>query len=617
MSGDARELLSSPLARALFAGQYKEILRATIDSAEGKHPPGDTPLVIGALVFSGRQEEAIAVHRWYAREHGDDRDVRVASLFFLSVGECRSGRYQAAIAHCREAVRAAQSSDPLQGFFLHQAIGLLRHFTGRMSSAARHASLARQRATEARFSYGRMLALDLLGHSVATKGDVHAGVTLLEQSAELAEALGLLENAGAPRTGAIVHRARYGVSVTNPRKELTDYVDTLRPEDSYARRMVLSELAIQHALAGAGDAASTTIDAASRIALPDGDRRARIRRLIAEGVVAGLGQGHEAARAKFDTAAAHLDAELDDALEVELLWGRAVASGLDVFDADDAARARVAVLATRTGIARARFLAARREERRHLDSLAEDKLASLLEAVQRGPDEARHRLTSEGSWGLLPFAYGQTPARRIHLLHDFALLILEEKGNVVPLEMPGAVLVSLLCAIAAGPVSKEDLVRRVWRMKVYRSERHDALVHTAASRLRNALGSWASWIRITDQGYALADGVEIHEDRADPETVGSMPPGPLPSERPPPPRPSEPPSWSPSVETKPRSATEERRDAVLAALAQEPLSTSEIAAKLKTSEMTAFRVLTTLASEGLVERTGQGKRTRYRLPASA
>src|SRR5215470_13497290 len=101
------DVFRSALARQLFAGNYKAVLRATIDSPRGASTPEETPLVVGALVFSGRQDDALALHRWWTKEHGDDRTVRVASQFFLSVGECRGGRYPSAIACCRDAARAA------------------------------------------------------------------------------------------------------------------------------------------------------------------------------------------------------------------------------------------------------------------------------------------------------------------------------------------------------------------------------------------------------------------------------------------------------------------------------------------------------------------------------
>jgi len=609
MTARDHDLLRSPLSKSLYAGHYKDVLRATIDSADGRHAPGDTPAVVAALVFSGRQDEAAAVHRWWTREHGDDAVVAVADLFFLSVGECRTGRYQEAIARCREAVRAADPRDPLQGFFAHQAIGLLRHFTGRIPSAVQHATRARQLAAEARFSYGRMLALDLLGYSLTAKGDVHAGIALLEQSAELAEALGLVENAGAPKTAATVLRARYGLAAGDPRKELSDCVAALAPEDSYSRRMVLSEVAAQHAFGGEATKAAEAIEAASRIALPDGDRRAKTRRLIAEAVVAGLGQGPDAADAKLRAARALLDPTLDDALEVEIWWARAITHGLDAMDADPVVRARVALLAARTGMGRARFLAASADARASLELLADDKLASLLAALQRDKEEARHRITSEHSWGFLRFVYGHPPGRRVYLLHDLALLVVEEAGNVAPLDMPGSVLVALLCAIAAGPVTKEELVQRVWKMKVYRPERHDALVHTATSRLRNAMGRAGAWITSTDHGYALAEGVVIHDDRGADVRDETIADG---SARPPPPSDGD---AEPARSRSRHKAVDERRAVVLGALErEESMSTLDVARALHASEMTAFRVLSALVAEGVVLRTGQGKRTRYRRP---
>ena len=333
---------------------------------------------------------------------------------------------------------------------------------------------------------------------------------MLEQAAELArDALGLVDNAGAPRNARTANSARYLVAGSSTSEELAELVASLPPEDAYARHMLLSELAVQHALAGDGPRAAQCLGEASLIALPDGDRRARVRCLLAEAIVTGLGRGPETAREKRDAAAALLEPALDDALAVEIHWARALVEGLGPFD--EAPPDGLAELARRTRASRAAFLAASADARRSAQATGEDRLAQLLDALTRDRDEALHRIVSEGLWGLLPRLYGHAPGRRLYLLHDRALLVVEDHGTVTPLEMPGAVLVTLLGALAEGPSPKEQLVQRVWRMRVYRPERHDACAHRGVAA-RNALGPWGRGC-IMEQGTARRR-VAIHEDRA-------------------------------------------------------------------------------------------------------
>ncbi|MBX3261467.1 MAG: winged helix-turn-helix transcriptional regulator [Labilithrix sp.] len=601
MATTSQRLLESPLCERIFAGRYTELLKETVDSPAGAYAPLDTPFVVGALAFSGRQDEAVAAFRWWAKEHGDDATVRVASHFFLGLGECRSGRYASAIAHARAAVAASERGEALHAFFAHQTIGLLRHFTGRARSAARHAAKARQAALEARFPYGRMLALDLLGHALVLEGQIHAGMSVLEQSAELASSLGLVANAGAPRTAVAAYSARFGVAGFDAPKVLTELVAAVKPEDAYSRRMLLSELAIQQAFAGDGQAARDSIDEAARIALPDGDRRAKVRLLVADAIVLGLSRGAAAAREKTSLARAMLDPELDDGLDVEVTWAEALVRGA-LRAPDGAERARIAALARRTHVGRARLMAAIGDELAALDPHEEDRVAALVRAIEHDPDEARHRIVSQGIWGWLPRLFGVDPGRRIFLLHAESLLVVEDHGAVAPLEMPGAVLVRLLDAIATRAMTKDELVMQVWGIKAYRAERHDPLVHTTVSRLRTALGPAGAWIRVTDAGYAMSEGVALmHLGGA----IEGVDPPTLEDERPR--------SSAPSGAEARQKAADARREEIARLLAREPLSTSEIATQLGISEMTAFRVLSVMVKDGVIERTGQGKRTRYRV----
>lgn len=593
-------LLTSPLCELIFSGRYTELLKRTIDSRSGSHSAEDTPFVVGALAFSGRQDEAIAALRWWTKSHGNDATIRVASHFFLALGECRSGRYAAAIEHVRTIVRATERSDALHAFFVHQAIGLLRHFIGHAHGAARHAAAARQAALEARFAYGRMLALDLLGHAIVLEGRIYAGIALLEQSAELAESLGLVANAGSPRAIVSAYRAQFGIDGVDDSRSLKELVTEVKPEDAYSRRMLLSELAIQRAFAGRGVEARESIEEAAQIALPDGDRRAKIRLFISDAIVTAFSRGSASAREKLALARSFLDPVLDDGLDVELSWAEALVRGT-LHSEDSATQARMAKLARRTRNGRARIMAESTGSRNHeLDTDSEDRIADLLRCIEHDHEAARHRIISHARWGWLPKLFGLDPGRRIFLLHTESLLVVEDRGDVAPLEMPGAVLVRLLEAIATRPMQKDELVHHVWGMKVYRAARHDSLVHTTISRLRTALGPAGTWIRPTDAGYTIADGVVLVHQRGDSEIdeeamVFSAA------------------GRTTTAMNSRQKTSDERRAHILSLVAREPLSTSDIAAKLSVSEMTAFRILSTMAKEGLLERTGHGKRTRYRV----
>ncbi len=592
----------SPLEALFFAGKSQEVLRVSIDSPEGDFDPGDAHVVVGALVFAGRQDEAAAIALELERAHtsasaGGSRRVLAAARFFLIVGECRAGRYGHAESLARKSLALLRDDDPKTRYFVQQGLGILRYFSGRIALAALHAAKARTFALESRFPYGRMLSLDLLGHSLTQTGQVHAGLAILEQGAELAEGVGLAELASTTRSAIVAYRARFGVGAEDAVATLRRHLDGIGAEDKYSRRLVLTELATIHALRGEAGRASECLERTAEVALPDGDRRARVRLEVARALAAGLREGETAAMAHLDTAARSSTG--DPTLEAEVAWTEYLVCP-ERFSKRDPRQLRT--LARTTGIARSALLADALSTGAHPSNYEgiEDAQAALVATV-RDRSRPLAALFSRRLLGLLPQAFGLAPSRRIYIDEAAAQLVVEDHGELTTSELPGTSLLSLLSTLASGPQTKESLITQVWRLNVYRPERHDSVVHTAISRLRAVLGARGAWIRASEAGYTLVDGVAVvsvvgrsvepvrrivHERNGE-------------SEAPPPPR-------------KPRDA--DKQEAILALLqSQGSVATKDVADALKTSEMTAFRLLSAMTGAGLVARVGRGRSTRYRL----
>lgn len=590
-----------------FSGKHTDVLRASIDSAEGDFAQDDTYVVVGALVFGGRQDEAMSLARTYDRMISQpsrtitETDTRslAASRFFLLVGECRAGRYGAAEELARKNLAFYRSQDPRTRYFVQQGLGILRYFTGRIALAARHAAKARLFALDGRFSYGRMLALDLLGHSLTQTGQVHAGLAILEQAAELASAIGLAELAATTRSSIVAYRARFGVGAEDSVALLGRQLEQIGEADRYSRRLVLTELARIYAIRGEATLAFEKLERATEIALPDGDRRARVRLELSRAIAAGLREGEAAALSFVDSARRLIEKDNDPALDVEVIWTEYVVCPERFHNID---RVLLARLARDTGIARAAIMSNAAvgvplDPREDL----EDAYATLLANIRR-PDGSLSALFSRHHLGLLPLALGLAPSRRVYVDTGRGTLSVESDGDVFTGELPGNTVVALLCAIASGAQTKENLIQKVWKLNVYRPEKHDAVVHTAISRLRNALGARGTWVRATDAGYALADGVSVAfiEGRnvrtitqeemtmGEPDIGASLPP------------------------RKPHDT--DRKEAILRLVGSNgAIATKEVAEELKISEMTAFRLLSAMTGSGLLARVGQGRGTRYRL----
>ncbi len=610
------------IAEAFYAGLYAEVLARTIDGATLDVPADETAFVVGALAFVGRLEEARAVlaswRRGGAPESVAELRSRVASRFFLGVAYSRAGRHDEAEREFRQNLRAAGAhDDPLCRFYVAQGLACLRYFRGLMVSATRHVRRSLRHAIEARFQYGRLLASDLRGHALVQTGRVRAGLALLEQARDLSRSLGLHGNAGAVECALASYRARFGaVPLARAIEELEALTRRTSAEDSYSLRILQAELAQQLALAGRGDEAWAKLEALSAVPVPDGDARARARFLLACAAVARLRYGIESARTYVAEARAALGAGYDHALEADVLCA-------ELAVADPPSRGevagRLAALHAVTGLSRARVYAGMFDDSAEVatalrvSEFEEDRAGARLAGVWSTGAGSLARLLRDGYLGLVPLAAGVAPeAAIIEVSTD--RFVLAERGNVRVLEEAPAGAARLLREIAAGDRrqgapsgeraserafrGKEQLLAAVWGIARYRPDRHDALVHTAVSRLRGLLGTCGHWVESRNGAYRLATQVAFRGLDGAPAPVAVAPdlaqaaPAPL--------------------ETLSEGDPALRERALLAHLGQRGASsTAEVAGVLKVSEMTAFRTIRALLERGLLTRTGKGRGTRY------
>jgi tetratricopeptide (TPR) repeat protein len=606
------------IAQPFYAGLYAEVLARTIDGPAFDVPEDDAAFVVGALAFTGRLEEARALLGSLQQGGGAPSPAglrgRVAARFFLGVAYGRAGRHDEAERAFRENLRAAgASADPTCRFYVAQGLACFRYFRGLMAHAARHVRRSLRHAFEARFQYGRLLATDLRGHALVQTGRVREGVALLEQARDLARALGLTGNAGAIECALACYRARFGViPLALAIEELSALARGTSAEDSYSLRLVQAELGQQLALAGRCDEAWATLSALSAAPIPDGDGRARVRFLLACAAVARLRYGLDSARTYAAEARAALGAGYDHALEVDLLCA-------ELTVADPAARGdlalRLAALHTATGISRARVYVgvfdatAEVASAVRVSEFEEDRAGARLAGVWSESQAGLARLIRDGHLGLVPLAAGVAPDPAIVEVSPDRF-VLAERGNVRLLDEapPGGA--RLLREIAAGEGSrrafhgKDQLLAAVWGIARYRADRHDALVHTAVSRLRALLGTSGHWVESRNGAYRLAAQVTFRGLGGPGEPALSAPES------------RELAAGFPKAEggAEPHAEgdPDARERALLAHLGRAgSCSTADVAGALKVSEMTAFRTLRALLDRGLVTRSGKGRGTRY------
>lgn len=583
----------TPLARQFFAGAYADIVRRTFDAAVDI-PGSDLGFVVGALTFVGRLEDAQICFEG-RRGLGLDPRTVASARFFIGLASARAGDFERAHRLLVQNVRARlREADSWSAAFVFQGLACHRYFTGRYRAAARHALRAQRAAHVAHFAYAQMLATDLRGHALAQVGQFRAAIALLEQAKVHSERVGFGMNAYAIECSIANYDAKHLA-----RPAVLARIEALllrRAHDSYSKRALLAESAIQLALRGRASEAVAALDEADEDALRQDARRAKLTNLVARLHVLRWSRG-PAACAELVAQARELALEGDVALRAELLGFEAWAE-LRLGTAPSAALEELERLARTHEHYRARAVLAQLSPGpTRQQAFAEDELTPLLHAVGRGEGSFLQRLLALGLLGAVPELLGLVPGQRVHLLAAEGVLLLESFGDVVQRAAPPRWCAALLRVLASGEGTKENIVAALWGLRAYRPERHDPLVRTTIHRLRSLLAPYGHWIVVTDAGYGCSvpvhiTGVPEPADLDVPLVEGEAPP-------------------ARRVEATSEGESNDAR--VLAKLTEraEPLAVKQLSLSLGLSESTVLRALRLLLKKKRIVRMGHARSTRY------
>ncbi|MFN9811680.1 MAG: hypothetical protein ACK6CU_18825 [Deltaproteobacteria bacterium] len=585
------------LEEAFFAGRHREVVALAWDGPGASWSLAEAPYVAGALSLLGRLDESAAFVKELLRDPRTPASVAVEARFFALVGLCHAGRYAEATSLAVENLRHRASSDARARFFLMQGLALVRYFTGRVGRARRSSRRALVEAVASRFRYGRLLAMDLWGHALVQRGEVHAGLRTLGQAAALAASLGSAGHRTAIECAELAYRNRHGLAAVErePSEDLEvalQRVAAMAFDNLYALRRAWLELAFRSALSGETERAREALERAAAQALPESDHRAAARLSMTHAFIAALDRTKDEIGQALRQAEVALDRAHDEILRVELaLWRHVLLEERGSLHEARGFHASTGAFAARV------LVAARGGEPLGLQERRESPLWSLF-ASPDPPLSRAQAAVQRGWWGLVPIVAGATPGRHLFFFGD--ALVTNDRGalrHVARLPGHGR---DLLEALRHGERSKETLVQDVWRVPRYAPQLHDAVVHTAIARLRRALGDAAEWVRTTPQGYALSEDVVVVTIEGAPPTATVRPREHAPEGQ-----------TAVADEARVPSPSEDLQRRIVALLGRRPTSSSELAASLRSSEATVLRRLRELMARGEVAREGSGKSTRY------
>ena len=576
-------------------GQYK----ALVDSYNANPASVDVQhmhFVIGALSFLGHTLEAEELFKI----HKMSPQASSAALFYLGVGITRKSRYKKARAYFKKNQELyGDDKDPVIRFYSYQGIAFYLYFVGQYFRCEKYATKAFKLAVKAGIPEIKVLAQDLLAHTLIKTGQVSAGLQMFQDSYKLSKAVGNKAFTSAIEISKLLIEAEYGHRPQTIISELSNCFADLDAQDNYSKTNVALELAKQHTLRGEWKKAEEILNKQAPVIFAGANRRQEITLNLHWAKIAYY-RGQKIMASQFlRSASLRLHAEADKNFAIQIL-----SIELDLLDSKESPEALdkknqlVALQSFASGIHR--NMLSRRDllDANLSPAPQEDLVHEALEKLLKisDPGSAARFIAKLGysAWYFkcLPLKMGQN-----YLIAGIAkdtLTIITGEG-ISHGKLTG-VSVKILEALRNGPVSKNDLVEMVWGYE-YHPLRHDNLVYTAMSTLRKAFGTQQDWIQTLENGYRIRADLEFLNIGKAVKNEDSAP--------------------TANLASRPEIVDVELNFRQIQALEylQENrfLNTRQYKDLFQTTEITASRDLAALNKKGFVLRLGHGRATQYTL----
>lgn len=577
------------LQTLFYQGRCEDVLAQTVDEPGVEWQFESAAVVIGALCFLGRVEEAdFRCSRLLPHLNADDQ---AACLFFLAVGWVRCSAYDKARNFIIQNLRLARANPkrPVIAAFARQSQAFYRHFCGRYHLAFRAAERALEASIEANHFFLRMFATDLLGHTHVERGEIAIGLQELELAHKLALKLGHGSFAKAISKALTSYRVQYGLINEDNLSILQELIQESKVQDTFTDSYMILELIRQLTVRGRVSEAETWLQTVSRAIYASRHRRQRVLMNLRWAEIYFIRRNESALREKLDLARLDIDPAVDLALLVS--WqGLIIKAEINV-SAEFLAEHKRATSRLGSGIALR--IASRTLGLKHQPAIGDDPLGDLIDTQKKFSEtELFQTIVKSGYLNLLRGTLRLPQSRNFLYFHQPSqTLILGRNGDTFAAETgSSAKLFELLKSFYKGCRSKEELVTDIWAYD-YNPLRHDSLLYTLISRLRALLGPCASWLENHENGYSLAQDVDIilGETKArerEPEANKSI-----------------------FVE----SSLNSRQWSILEYLKKnkKDLGPDECSELFKISKVTATRDLSGLFKAGYIIRHGKGRATRY------
>ncbi|GAB4016421.1 MAG: hypothetical protein Fur0010_16210 [Bdellovibrio sp.] len=482
----------------LYRGDYQSILKS-------RDALSDLTATIGALSFSGRPDEALMLFQ--KNNEKLPLDEIIENHFYLALGMIRNSRYREGRDILKSNILLSRrTKSPKDLFFIYQGLAFYRYFSGRWSSGLDSANKASLYALEAQFDFGLMLAEDVKGHLLVQLENVDRGLFFLYEAKKWAALIGNNSVILAVEISILTYEAQFALGQGDIINRLKGVLNQSDINDTYSRSTLMLEIARQLTLRGQLDQVADYLNKASvSIYLYKNRRQEAVLNLRWSEYNFRKGEFYQAL-SYVQSAERCLHPEVDFALILATLGMQLkIAIELKLKGKVEELKNKLKIQGQHySGNIHRRML--HRIDPQFFPENPDSRGDRLAQLIDRNDIK---EIIDSGYYSLLCSKLSRTPKDQVINLDLIkGKHFTYSSGQIYEVKKLTPLLKKLLETLCQNKVSKEDIVQTVWGQK-YDPLRHDSLLYSNILKLRRSLSPHPDWIETIENGYCLANQVEV------------------------------------------------------------------------------------------------------------
>lgn len=491
-------------------------------------------------------------------------------------------------------------------FLAYQGIGFFHFFFSHHKQSLRAAYEAHKNLLaipkQNSFPFFQILCLDLEGHNLIHRYKIHQGLKTLEQAKKIADSNNILAMSQSLQFFILCYRSRYIDKPSVALKKLFSAYNKLGGSEKNSRIDLIFEITNLLVLSGEQQKAQNFLNESYSIVYETENKR-QMGKLNFRMTYNMFRSGSmEQALYLAKTARSNLNKVIDRGLvaqiiglEIKILTAMGASAKKSREDLNLIDQQIDSLLLKRAN--------ARALKQDIVINKGEDKVGDLVDRLSRQKSSALYDDIVGGEvYGLLPDYFEIPPGKQCIILHapkGHTVICNKEKVNLIKKPL-GHMLNKLVLALSTGEKSKEQLIQQVWEYQEYSPLRHDQLIYSSITRIRNLL--CLSEEQLIFDGHCYKLNIEVINSHNKVQMKNTAEP-----EK----RTTQPPLRKNDFLVDLNEELNYRQTEIIGNGQFQPISVKNYADQFAITTMTALRDMKKMCELGYLKKTGRGRATRY------